>query len=298
MAALPRLKIFWRFGPVVVSCFQFLKMRIGVKGTWKLLRSCRGGAFTLVELLVVIAIIGILSAMLLPVLSKSKQTAQSLDCINNLKQLEECCHLYTADFDDFLVLNQVGANVGANPSPTNSFSTNPNADSWCPGLAPLDTNTVNVESGLLYPYNKSVAIYHCPADQSTVSNYPTMLRTRSYCMDISLACSSANSTFSKYTQINGPSPDELFVLIDDQEEDIWDATFGIFAPGGYYSDYWLDLPADRHRQGANLSFADGHVEHWRWRARKILDFSFEPCYDPDDYADLQRLQQCIKPGVY
>ena len=44
-------------------------------------------AFTLVELLVVIAIIGILAALLLPALARSKASAQQTQCANNLHQL-------------------------------------------------------------------------------------------------------------------------------------------------------------------------------------------------------------------
>jgi len=272
-------------------------MHIGINRTMTRRLFCNHAeAFTLIELLVVIAIIAILAALLLPVLSRGKMAAQSIACENNLKQLEDCCHLYTADYDDFLPPNQVGGFV-SEPSSTNSPSITNNISSWCPGIAPLDTTPANLERGLLYPYNKSPAIYHCPADQSTVDGYPNLPRDRSYCMDISVNCPDISNSYQKFTEIQQPPPSGLFILIDTQEYDIWDGTFGIFSSDSYWSDYWLDLPADRHRQGANLSFADGHVEHWRWKAPKIFQGVFWPAYSDDDLADLQRLQQCAKLGM-
>jgi prepilin-type processing-associated H-X9-DG protein len=87
-------------------------------------------------------------------------------------------------------------------------------------------------------------------------------------MNISLACSDVTSPYTKETAIQSPSPSSLFVLIDTHEQSIWDATFGIFSADSSSANLWLDLPADRHNQGVNLSLADGHVEHWKWNAPK------------------------------
>jgi prepilin-type N-terminal cleavage/methylation domain-containing protein len=64
--------------------------------------------FTLIELLVVIAIIGMLAAMLLPVLAKAKIKAKGVQAIGNFRNITHGWHMYSDENDDLILPGRFG----------------------------------------------------------------------------------------------------------------------------------------------------------------------------------------------
>ncbi len=254
-------------------------------------------AFTLIELLVVVAVIAILAALLLPVLAGAKEEGRRINCTSNLRQLQICWEMYANDNGGFLCPNDWIENIAGSNSSTMSQTT------WCAGNARTDTTAANIRTGLLFPYNTSTGIYHCPSDMSTIQdgngNPLPQARTRSYNMSQSVnglgmvpdpatgyPVDVYQPCFEKFSAVTNPMPAHLFVFLDENEGTLSDAQFGYPMPG-YMGNVWWDMPSNRHNQGADFSFADGHVEHWHWVVPKIY---------ADGYFDDEPGAQSVAPG--
>jgi type II secretory pathway pseudopilin PulG len=245
---------------------------------------------TLIELLVVMIIIEILAALLLPVLSRGKESAQRAACLNDEKQLGLAWHLYAADANEALALNGVDTSISTVPRST--------SNSWVAGNVMADAAPATITGGSLFPYVKSVPVYKCLSDKACVSGTNTpILRT------YSLSCFVGGPTTDvenwgvqplyRTSRIRNAVKTLTFIHEDDSTLD--DGHFLYSAA----NNVWLNIPAWQHRSGTVLSFVDGHGEYWKWRGSLPTVTYFQDSgdvTDPASLADGQRLQETAPDG--
>jgi len=224
------------------------------------------GAFTLIELLVVIAIIAILAAMLLPALSRAKESSKRINCVSNLRQMGIGLLLYSEDSGGFVPR-------GNNPV-------------WWQVLTPqLGGRRTNEYS--------RVKVYTCPG-------YPDKRQLVCYVVNVwGFSNPKDNTGFEevglrRLANVQRPSDTTYFA---DNEHGPWRPIITVLPSSGSHllHDVWSPshLPyapnsnpkrlnperrvaARRHNEGVNLMFYDGHASYKRsqqitaddWRERR------------------------------
>jgi len=261
-------------------------------------RPSAASGFTLIELLVVIAIIAILAAMLLPALAKSKDRAQGIRCVSNMKQLALGWTMYSGDNSERLVNNWVLTSGAAPP------------ESWVGGNMQLSADATNlalIQNCKLFPYNPSAGIYQCPSIHPPTPAGAGLVPLRTVSLNARMGAalpgdtstagtvntftvSGAYPVFKKSTSIAGPAPVNALTFIEESINTIDDGIFFLQVAAGQTT--WnSNSPTVRHSQGCSLSFADGHSEHWKWQ-NLAVDNTYSASA-ANCLADLNRLENVI-----
>ena len=217
------------------------------------LQAVKRRGFTLIELLVVIAIIAILAAILFPVFARARENARRASCQSNLKQLALGILAYVQDYDEKFPM--VFGDNGGNADPGYGWA------------------------GSTQPYLKSVQILQCPSEPNpaTAGTYSTDFsdywfngclntgytpaapgNSETALYNANCGISTASLNYVSNTFLNGDGN-----ITDPGTNDsaaAGNALYLRFGPDSLTGANAYAGGSNRHLDGANYSFVDGHVK--------------------------------------
>ena len=209
--------------------------------------------FTLIELLVVIAIIAILASMLLPALSRAKQSALSVQCLSQMRQIGLATVMYAEDNGGFLPRSSHSAMAyGQLP--------------WGYALVPYvqAKSYTQPDPGWTNLFN---SLYRCPKDVRRGTDW-------SYGKNVypELSASEAGGpVWARIEQIPHPSATVLYA-----------EKLGGSMADHFMAQFWADggtpeVDQTRHLKRSNYIFCDGHA------AKQRFTDTYEPCRQIDNW---------------
>jgi prepilin-type N-terminal cleavage/methylation domain-containing protein/prepilin-type processing-associated H-X9-DG protein len=214
------------------------------------MRKSRKIAFTLIELLVVIAIIAILASILFPVFARARENARRSSCASNMKQLALAVMMYVQDYDDGL-----------------------------PAYSHNGSATWNRIYTSLVPYVKNDQIYRCPSAPTS-----TLAASHVYGTQYGFPWQNGSDTRWVVSPANYDGTMKLDAVPDAVRTCLMGETWnsgGLVSGKERYWDLgwshtqfrvtastWDELRPDRHLDGANYAFTDGHV---KWLSQATVD---------------------------
>ena len=200
----------------------------------------------------VIAVISILSALLLPALSRGKGSAQRTKCVSNLRQLGLAAQMY---WDD---------NEGE-AFPYFVTRTNSGQIYWFGWIADGSEGARGCDAaqGALFPYLSARGVEVCPAFDYSSGSYKLKATGASYGYGYNLNLGPRNRPPVRISELKATPHTALFA--DAAQVNTWQAPASPANPlleEWYYID---DNPRQpnahfRHQRAANVVFCDGHVE--------------------------------------
>lgn len=202
-------------------------------------RSRARAGFTLIELLTVIAIIGILAAIIIPVVGQVRRSAKNSACMSNLRQWGQAIMLYANDHKGNYVIRGL--------SDTGTDMT------W----AAVSTNKNNMLYGAYFEHSSILsAMRSCPL-------IPDSNGGLNYVINRPYLTGSTVSPVDKVPlkQVNNPA---RFMLVADMANGATTANgYSMIGTGGLaqcVTPLFTDTVDTRHNRSANMVFGDGHVQ--------------------------------------
>ena len=251
-------------------------------------------AFTLIELLVVIAVIGILAAILLPALDRSKAVSKRIHCVGNVRQLALAAHFYADDNQDRLppdrmFLNDHSLVVGLWDSAFYRYLDRNKGVFQCAGNrlpVPLPQGLVSNRFNFSYGWNDvglnedssfsgRPGVYSFSQSRSSVKLGSVV--SPSDCVALGDTAGWGFRWAFLHISITSPGVDSRFhpPLLSPAAQN---------GPFGYF--FHLTR---RHYGNANMAFLDGHVEHGSLRDWTLPVESVHRRWHWDGKAHLDRL---------
>ncbi|UCD50713.1 MAG: hypothetical protein JSW27_24725 [Phycisphaerales bacterium] len=244
-------------------------------------------AFGRKELVVALACLCFLVFNLAAFDERGRAHAKKIVCLANIRQLAHAWLLYAGDNDGQLVNGARGYS-----NFVTSWGYHMHEPAWVDRWSASREEAVRgIRDGALWPYLRNEKIYRCPAARrDEMLTYSIVLSMNAVCLPEVQGVPGAH--VKRLTEIRHPQKRLVFV---DQGR-IKPVAFSAY----YGQELWWDGPPIRHSDGATVSFADGHSEHWQWKGIETVkngwrneETWFEK-WKPETesgYQDLYRMQK-------
>lgn len=235
----------------------------------------RWQGFTLIELLVVIAVIAILAGMLLPTLSKAKESGRAAYCKGNLRQLALGMLMYADDNREYLPWS---GGVDRNLAPDWVFGGQPNDETAAPTRWRSVGYGHHAESGSIFTYvtshprvvphrdtyTNTFGVYQCPST-GAIGRALRVNYSMNGDIDPEVRLANGRRTGPRGVQLTAMvNPSQKFLIVQESPETMHNASFNKGAGASAVKGRFVV-----HNNRVQFGFADGHIE--AFKKQKVVD---------------------------